>query len=209
MRLILIGALLASSLAHATSASPAFQLPKKVAAMTPDQFKARTTLSDDALDTVAVLSTEGAFKHRRGGPIGTVFEDNFIRAFVDKKTGATTFQVHQWVRYNRGWRNYYQANFATPAGPVATDVVVIGRNAGLCPDSEIVADCWLTEHFWFPVDESTLRAAAVGSRLREGESWRFKFKAQRGSDRHDALSRAEIAGLLAAVDAYKARQRIR
>ena len=71
---------------------------RKYLSMTPDDFKACTAIKDDSLDTIAVLNTSPCFQEKRG-ILGIVWNDNFLRAFIDKRTGATTYQVYQYISY--------------------------------------------------------------------------------------------------------------
>lgn len=199
-----LGLGLALSLAAApTTASTLVKHPKKLLSMTPEQFQSAVTVADDDLETIAVLSTEKGFKERRGAIIGSVLDDNYLRAYIDKKTGETKYELHQWIRYNGGLRRYYSANYATPDGPKSKDVTVVARNAGFCPDVEIVADCNVTEHVKITVDESLLRTIAANYRPNGSVAWRFKLKAENSKDWQESMMAAEIAGLLRAVDAYK------
>lgn len=66
--------------------------------LTKEHFKNTTTVKDDPLDTVATITTVNGFQEKRG-LLGIVWDDNFLRAFIDKKSGKTSFQVYQVIYY--------------------------------------------------------------------------------------------------------------
>ncbi len=173
---------------------------RRLAAMAPAQFQARTTLDDDALDTVATITTANGFVERKP-LLGPALDDVFLRAFIDKATGRATYQAYVRIRYrDYGWANWKTANYATPAGPRAVATQRIARVRASCPRGFA---CLRSETIGFAIGASLLTANAklyVGD---ETPSWPFKISAHNGGERSFLLSMAEIAGLLMAVDAYR------
>ncbi len=173
---------------------------RRLAAMTPAQFQARTTLRDDALDTVATITTANGFVERRP-LLGAAHDDVFLRAFIDKTTGRATYQAYVRIRYrDYGWANWNTANYATPAGPRTIATQRMARVRASCPRGYA---CLRSETIGFAIGAPLLRANA---KLYVGDgatSWPFKILAQNGGERSFLLSGAEIAGLLMAVDAYR------
>lgn len=66
--------------------------------LTPEHFKNTATVKDDSLDTIATITTVNGFQEKRG-LLGIVWDDNFLRAHINKKTGQTSFQVYQSIYY--------------------------------------------------------------------------------------------------------------
>lgn len=192
-------ALLASGPAPAASRQSSVE--RRLAAMTPAQFQARTTLHDDDLDTVATITTANGFVERRP-LLGPTLDDVFLRAFIDKTTGRTAYQAYVILRYRGyGWANWDTANYATPAGPRAVATQRIARVKASCPRGFA---CLRSETVGFAIAAPVLKASA---RLSVGDgttSWPFKITAQNGAERAFLLSTAEITGLSMAVDAYRA-----
>ncbi len=54
---------------------------EELISLTPEHFRDTATVKDDVLETTAVISTENGYVERG-------FADDFLRAFIDKKTGA-------------------------------------------------------------------------------------------------------------------------
>ncbi|HJV28862.1 MAG TPA: hypothetical protein VJ673_24515 [Aromatoleum sp.] len=172
--------------------------------LTREHFRSTATIKDDPLDTIATINTANGFKEKRG-LLGIVWDDNFLRAFIDKKSGKTTFQVYQVIYYQgSGWNFYQSVNFETPNGPVSVPVTVIDRSVE-CSGSRY-GGCTYTEHIGFDLDESLLRTIAAGYQAGQPVAWKFKFNAKSGAEYRDGMLPAEIAGILDAVDGYRARR---
>lgn len=199
-------ALLALTFAVATAAHAQSQdeqaLPtdKQVAilqSMTPQEVARGVTVRDDDLETAATLTSEAAYQ-TNGRFNDRVRSDNFLRAFIDKKTGEARFQVYQEITYGVAYRNFQTVSYSTTDGPSNSDLEVISHdmpcNYGVCFYKDIVG---------FTVDEQVLRAVAAGYKAGNSPYWRFRFHAQNGLDWNDRMMPAEVAGMLAAVDTYR------
>jgi hypothetical protein len=135
-----------------------------------------------------------------------VLNDEFLRGFINKKTGVRTLQVYAFITYqDSAWRYYDTVNFQTATGPVSMPTTVIDRQVSGCSSS---STCLYSEHFGFTVDESLLRAIAVGYVPGKPGIWLFKFIPHSGPEFTDGLSNAEVVGFLARVDEYIATNRI-
>ena len=207
MKNILIGGLLALALAWPAAAKEKTpKLPKqmqKLLAMTPDQFAACATVSDDSLDVIAKITTEPCFRETRG-LLKIVWNDNFVRAHIDKKTGAATYQIYQAIMYEGDWRFYRTVNYETPDGPRSEPVTEISRDVVGCSAGRYSSGCTLSEHIAFSVDEKLLRTIAGKWQPGAVAGWRFKFGAKAAEDWQDGMAAAEVAGILQAVDKYRA-----
>lgn len=170
--------------------------------LTKEHFKNTATIKDDPLDTLATITTLNGFQFKYGRD--TVLNDNFLRAFINKKTGTTTIQLYQVIYYHGGGWNFFQTiNYETPSGPEARRVKVISRNVD-CSGSHYYGGCTYTEHLAFEIEEEFLRIIAAGYQPGQHVTWKFKFKAKSGREYKDGMLPAEIAGFLEAIDAYRA-----
>lgn len=167
-------------------------------ALTPQHFQDTAVVKDDELETSATIDTSLGFKNKQG-LMKVVWDDNFLRAFIDKKTGATTYQLYQIIRYSGQLRRYDTVNYETPDGPASTEVTVIDQNVDGCSRY----GCSYTETIGFALDENLMRTIASMYQPGAATAWRFKFKSQSGNYWQDGMMPSEIAGLLAAVDGYK------
>jgi hypothetical protein len=169
--------------------------------LTKEHFRNSATVEDDSLDTVAKIRTLHGFQERRG-LLGIVWDDNFLRAFIDKKTGKTVFQLYQVIYYDGAWNFFYTANFETPSGPQSKPVTVIERDVVDCSGRYYIS-CSYVEHVAFDIDESLLRTIAAKYAPGQHAAWKFKFDAKSGQEYKDGMLAAEIAGLLEKVDEYR------
>jgi hypothetical protein len=178
---------------------------RKLAAMTPETFRAATRTIDDPLEFDAILSTERAYRRGKAAK-GTVGSDAWLRAVVDRQTGAARYEVWQAISYYGPRRSYRTAHYATAGGVERTPLALVRHDADMCPNVEVMGDCVLNKTAVFAVSEAQLRH--VASRYRAGgtEPWRFKLKDDGGLDVVNMIMPAEAAGLLLAVVDYGARR---
>ncbi|QCI79156.1 PDZ domain-containing protein [Hankyongella ginsenosidimutans] len=98
---------------------------------------------------------------------------------------------------------FEQANFQTSNGVETVPVTVIDRQVQTCISA---ADCIYTEQVGFTLSDELTRALA---RLYDPKGslavWRFRLKAKSGEDYTDAFAAAEVAGIVKAVDDWRAR----
>lgn len=187
-----------AALALSTGAVARPKLPPPI--KSPEFYAAAADIKDDALETVASISTYTA-----GRPVTGLFqavnEDVFLRALIDKKTGEATFQVYQIVYYGGDWRFYMSANYEAPNGPKSVPADRISSEVVACSQY----GCSHREDVGFDVPEDILRwvAARATPQTEVGEPWRFKWKAKDGSELLAQLPPAEVAGLLRAVEEYR------
>lgn len=178
-----------------TGVAQPVKLPAKQAALSADHFHAKTQVIDDPLDVETVISSEQGFRAGQG-LFKAPASDNHLRAFVDKRSGATRFEVRQTLMYPGSIRGYGQVSYQTSQWPVETSLTKIRDNASHCFLFEAPEVC--REDVSFTVSESELRHAAA-----KPGAWAFKFSSDRGYEHRAAITHAEIEGLLKAVDIYR------
>jgi len=184
-------------LGASASASP--KLDKKLLKMTPEDFRSATVVHDDPLEHVAVISTEEAYASGKRSALRTVWHDSHLRAKVDRATGATRYEVHQYVRYWGPRRDYASVNYLAGDTLRQAKLSLAAHDVDHCPNTDFYGDCSMSKRLAFEVDEATLRQVAASA-----QPWGFKFKDRTGSeDLRAAITPAEAAGFLSAVDAYR------
>ena len=200
MRALVFGSVLALGLGMG-AALRAADLPasaRQMLAMTPDDFARTASVKDDALEVFATITTEPGYQERHG-LLRLVWSDNFLRAFVDKGSGAVTYQLYQRTVYEGRLYKYFRtANYETPAGPKSVETLDLGRTEQ-CSRSQLFGGCTRTEALAVPIDAALLRTVAAGGET----AWHFRFKAQSGDDFDGVMAPAEAAGLLAKVADYR------
>lgn len=195
---LLITALVAAFLLSACKTTE--QQINEVISLDKEHFKRTVSVKDDSLETVAILSTVEGFKHKKG-LLGIVWDDNFLRASIDKKTGATSFYVYNTLYYRgSGWHHYSTVNYETLDGVKTARLDRIGTDVD-CSGSRYQG-CTYNEHVGFTIDREILETVAALYKPGEKKALKYRLKGRTTEDYTDALLPAEIAGLLEAVDEY-------
>lgn len=184
-------------LVGAFSAQPAIagKAEDEAIARSPADATRYITIANDRLDTSITLSSE-PFYLKKDGLLRVVNADQFMRAWIDKKTGKATFQVYIWARYGNNWQNFNRATYTTSDGPVDAEVVNISSDVEGCS----AYGCTLREDFGFSVPEDVVRYAAEGAAAGTGERWEYRIYSKSGPPQTTGLLKTEIAGLLRRVD---------
>lgn len=193
------------SLATCSSMVTAAGLSRQVRtalALTPEHFRNTASLKDDDLDTAAAISTEPGFTAKEG-LLGVVWNDNFLRAVIDKKTGETHVVVYEFITYAGDWRHYDQVNYETPNGPQSEELDKLSEQVLSCAGAEIFGGCRQREDFIWKVDEELLRKVAAAYRPGQAAAWRFKYLGRTANDFQSGMLGAEVAGFLQALDDYR------
>lgn len=173
-----------------------------LSALTPDNVAERVTLKDDDLAAQAMFTTVPIYQER-GGLFSGVPSDSFLRAFVDKRTGQIIWQDYTTINYSGpSWQFYEVANYQTSLGVTQVPVTVIDRNVNDCSK---LGGCSFTEELGFNLTDEVIRAIAKlyvpGAKL---GIWRFRLEGEGGGDFTDGFAVAEVAGLVQAVDRWRA-----
>ena len=173
--------------------------------MTAEDFAQSITIDDDDLDLFATIDTSEGFQSR-GGFFSRERTDNFLRAIVNKQTGEASYVLYQTITYSaarNGWRHYEWANFQSPEGLSTAALNSVTRDVVSCLSADL---CAYREDFVLPLSEELVRWIAT----RQIDAlWRFKFIGSGGEDWEDQLAPAEAAGLVQAVDNYRADHPVR
>jgi len=159
-----------------------------------EHFRDTASITDDA-GSVAFSTEPGFIAHR--GLLGTVWNDEYLRATIDKNSGAKSFAVDASITYSGNRRNYQKATYETASGPREGAATLTKVTTANCP-----IECVYTEYLTFPIEESALRGLSLAYVPGKPILWRFRLVAKSGPAYQGEISSAEIAGLLARVDGY-------
>jgi len=181
------------------------QRTQNAGTLTPEHFNITAIVVDDDSGDTALISTKSGFQQKQG-LLRMVYDDNFLRAIIDKKTGNVTYQVYQSIYYQASdWRFYRKVNYETPDGPESVDAKFLrpplAHNFD-CPD-HTSSVCAYNENVGFSVDRELLDRIASTYEPDKSVKWRFSFIPRVGDEFNDGLLVAEIIGFLQAVDSYK------
>ncbi len=169
-----------------------------------EHFRQTTSLKDDDLETVAIFSTLNGHQFTQG-MAGVVWDDNFFRAFIDKKTGTVTYQLYQVLRYrDSGWRFFNRFNYKTSAGVQTRPAVVVSRDVDCAGVSTTSNNCKYEEHVAITLGDEEMRELAKTYNPEKTIALIYRVASQSGKDHDDAILAAEAAGLVERVDVYLA-----
>lgn len=173
--------------------------------LTKEHFRDTATLQDDSLETVATITTINGFQEESCGVLHCfVWNDDFLRAIIDKKTGKVTYQLYQILRYrDSGWRYYNRINYKAYGEVQSVPATIISRDVKCDNHSE---GCKYEEHVAIILDEEILRIVAGAYVPSKPAIMSYKVTSQTGVEFGNAISAAETAGLLERVDAYLAKR---
>lgn len=163
-------------------------------ALSPAEIADRLDVTDDPFAVSIKISSEPFYmaKKARG--------DEFLRAFVNRKTGATTYQVYFWRGFaGRTWRFYDRITALGADGPVPLQSTRV--------ESDVQCrtyGCSYVEGLIGEVDESELRWAAKDAAAGVDGRWKFKVFGRNTDGEEAWLLKTEVAGFLQGVDKVKA-----
>ncbi|RAK57479.1 hypothetical protein [Phenylobacterium deserti] len=168
--------------------------------LTLESAKSNLVTINDPLEVEVVLSTERVAPSTRG-LFKSRFNDAHLKAHVHKATGAVRFEVHQTFNYAGPHRGYDRVSYATDGLPQTAVLTQIENNRDHCQAWDSGMEC--LEAAAFEIGEADLRRLAEAATDSAG-AWELKFKPAAGKDLRVSIPRAEIQGLLWAVDQHRA-----
>ena len=182
---------------------PHYQMSEDQHSLSDAHFKDATTVQSGEDDTLVAFTTRPGFEQKQG-PMANVKVDTFLRGYIDKKTRARTFEVHQLVSYtDKKRRNYKTAEYQTARGPKSVGLTLLWSDVECLLTSG--KGCNYQEHIGFRVSERYLRqvAASYGRDGGKAPSWSLRFVPLSGEDFQTRIMAAEIKGLLDRMTEYE------
>jgi hypothetical protein len=166
---------------------------KAAIAASPQQVADTIEVKSDPLDTVVRLSSEPFYKQK--GVFGITSGDKFLRAMIDKKTGATLVQVYLWFTYSGEWLFIDRMNYLGPDGLKSIEGKRIDSDVGSCS----AYGCTKTEHVAFSIPLADLEFASKDAQAGDDGQWQFKLFGRYETGQTTGLLKTEVAGMLLAV----------
>lgn len=201
MRILIIAGFLALISGCANHQQKAQDEIKRYLGISKEEYKALITIKDDPLETIAVLSTQAGFKQKHG-LANVVWNDFFLRGYIDKTTGVKSIQVYAALEHISGtWLHPYQANYGKPLK--TTPVTKIGSDVD-CSASNLYGSCKYLEHVGFTLaQEELIRIEGIIKSDPTNQFWIFKLKTRAGNDIIDGFTKNEFAALIEKMNEYK------
>ena len=179
-----------------------YQSPQQQS-LSDEHFKAATTVRTDEQDALVAFTTRPGFEQKQG-PMARVKVDTFLRGYINKRTRARIFEVHQLINYtDKKRRNYETVEYQTARGPKSAGLTRLRSDAECLLTSGEV--CNYEEHIGFRVSGRLLSEIASSYDRGKGKapSWSLKFVPLSGQDFQTRITAAEIKGLLDKMSEYE------
>lgn len=185
------------------------KMPKqlsKLIAMTPEDWITKTRIQDDSLETSARFDTALGFQEKQG-LLGVVWSDVFLRAYVNKKSGKTDYQVYfATVIQGNSWPSFDEVNYQVSDNVESAELKKVGSNVN-CTLARY-GGCKYFEDVLFLPSREILDYVAATYEPNTAVAWKMRLKGQSGQSLDMFVTPAEVKGLLMAVDAYKIKKNL-
>jgi len=124
----------------------------------PSSLENLIKIKGDSLDPDYTVSTSGvSVVVSKGWLASTTFENSFLRAFINRKTGQITAQVYHSARYGgSGWNHFQRASYEGPNGLEEAKADRVGSDVSCARYG-----CTYYEDVVFDVPWSTIEAFAA------------------------------------------------
>ena len=169
-------------------------------------FARHMRVVDDSLEASAEITS--LYGYRVFAKNGVVYDDNFLRAYVHKKTGETVYQVYDRV-YMKDWYYLYRVNYRSGDEVKTQKLQRISSDVERC-SSVPELGCRLREDVAWLASRELLNEIAesyVTDDKRKAweyrKTWEYRLKAKQGPDVNRTFYAAEVAAFIEAVDKYK------
>ncbi|HWU02266.1 MAG TPA: hypothetical protein VN222_05960 [Novosphingobium sp.] len=185
------------------SAAAATQLPIRVAGIPADHFARAIKVSDDRLEPYVSFTSKSAHKGQHSLAAGAE-GDVHLTAHLDRESGKVSYRVWHDITNRDAPRELNRVHYVA-GGKVTQAKLSVARHwESNCVPLETGGQCDQRIRVAFDVPEHVVREIASGYEHGSRKGWAFRYKDAHGSDLDGILAPAEAAGLIQAVDGWKA-----
>lgn len=173
---------------------------KRYLELSKESIKPLINVKDDPLEAVVTFDTKNVFQQRHG-LANVVWNDFFLRGFIDKTTGDRVVQVYAALEHVSGsWLFPYQVNYGKPL--TSEPVTKISSDVD-CSAKDLWRSCKYNEHVGFTIKQEEVdRLKSVIKNDPTNLFWVFKLKTNSGIDVSDGITKFEFAALFERMDEY-------
>lgn len=191
-------ALLAIALCAATPAAACEVLPSALAKLSPADFAQDMRIEDDPRQPAIAVSTQAGYARVRSLK-GALADDVHLRALVDRRTGAVTWQVWHDLAYVGGRKEVETVHYLTGDRPREVRPFHVAYRPDRCPPTDAPGHCGEAVTVGFELTEADLREIAAAYVPGSRAPWLVRFKVADGRDVTGGLAPAEAVGIVTAV----------
>lgn len=195
---------LIAALAFATpQAAAAYErLPRQLASHSPADFARQVSIADDPQAPAVVLSTHAGYTRSRAIE-GARADDVHMRALVDRRTGAVSWQVWHDLVYVSGRKDVTAIHYKAGGEPRQAQPLPARHWQDGCPPVDGMGFCNQASRIGFELPEAVVRDIAAAYRQGSRQPWAIRFTEADGRDVAGGLAPAEAAGLVQALDEWR------
>jgi hypothetical protein len=156
------------------------------------------TVTADTMDPSITVTSLGVTQIKaKGWLVSSTTENEFLRAWINRKTGAVDAQIYQRTSYGgEGWSFYNRATYMAPDGLKEAEVVKIGSDVNCSRYG-----CTHYEDIGITIDFATLEdLAAKYNPSAPVTSLRYRLFAQSGEKIDDSIPLDEVAAFVNVVN---------
>lgn len=176
------------------------RLPASLARVTAQQSMKAVSIHDDQLEPHITFSSQKVHAKSLHLP-GEVYGDAHVYAEMDRASGKVTFRVWNELVNSEAHRDFRRVHFVAGGQHRAQELAIARTWTDNCATDDTSTRCDQRIRVAFDLPEQVLREVAASPTA--SAPWRYRLKDAHGRDVTAALAPAEVAGLLAAVDAYR------
>jgi hypothetical protein len=192
------------ALAQGTSVPAATApLPIRVAALPAEHFARAVKVNDDQLEPYVSFTSRAA--HKRHHVLGAGTQgDVHLTAHLDRETGTVSYRVWHDITNTDAPRELTRVHYRA-GGKVAQTQLSFARHwDSNCVPRETGGQCDQRIRVAFDLPEAVVRDIAASHEQGSRQGWAFRYKDAHGSDLDAVLPPAEAAGLVSAIDRWRA-----
>lgn len=182
--------------------SPALagQRIKKAFEATPELAAASVSVDSDPFKPDVIIDTSkfsvGYFVENGSSETG----DSFVRAFVNRKTGAIRYQIYVKNTHSDSWHFFRTFSVLVDGNPLILDAIEISTERGI----KLFGVQFYDEHTAANIPNEVFENISKITTAPSTETLRFKVFTRDGDSIEDYIPYAEIAGLVLSAHKYAA-----
>ncbi|MGR9074152.1 MAG: hypothetical protein ACU833_13915 [Gammaproteobacteria bacterium] len=168
--------------------------------MSVEDYQSKVSLVDLSAEHLVIISSKDALVTNLG-PEDSDEDDNYVRAFINTRSGRITYQIVNLINYEaEEWKFYERAKYLTQDGVVSDELTVIERSVKEC---SVFSGCAYVETVGFEIPEKIVKKGAERYLPDKSTGIRYKLTAQSGDEYSGVVFAQELIAVLQAVEDYK------
>ena len=173
--------------------------------MTVEDYRNKVKKDNAGAGHIIVFSSEDAVQNNPG-TADSERDDNYVRAEVDRRTGATSYQIINLIHYQgEDWNHYQTVKYLTQEGVIEDKLIVVKREV---TDCSVFSGGNYIEIVGFNLSEEIVKNGAQRYKPGDKTGLKYKFFAKNGEGYKGILFAQELVAVYSLVEEYKKNQTI-